>query len=188
MKLSEMEYLKELAVNHPERFSDVENFKLLAKEHGINMDEAYQELEMDDAFVNTHEDPGLNPEVVQLHSHNYYEILYICSGNIQYLIRTERYRIQKGDIIIIPPGVGHQPIMPEGHKTPYKRYVLWLSTEFIKGIAPLFPDNDFLSRSCFVPPVLDGLRSIINFMLELWRKKENFQVGNLLFMEIPWNW
>ena len=144
MKLSEMEYLKELAANHPERFSDVEDFKLLAKEHGINLDEAYQELEMDDAFVNTHEDPGLNPEVVQLHSHNYYEILYICSGNIQYLIRTERYRIQKGDIIIIPPGVGHQPIMPEGHKTPYKRYVLWLSTEFIKGIAPLFPDNDFL--------------------------------------------
>ncbi len=144
MRLSEMEYLKALANTNPEQFVNSEDFKIFAKKHGINLDEAYQELEMDDDLVNTHEDPGLSPEGVQLHSHNYYEILYICSGNIQYLIRTDRYRIQKGDIIIVPPGVGHQPILSEEHKTPYKRYVLWLSNEFINGIAPLFPDNDFL--------------------------------------------
>lgn len=144
MKLSEIEHLKKLTREHPELIADEEGFKLFVKEHGLKLEDAYQELEMDDAFVNIHEDPGTNPEVVQLHSHNYYEILYICSGNIQYLIRTERYRIQKGDIIIVPPGVGHQPILPEGRKEPYKRYVLWLSPEFIRGIAPLFPENDFL--------------------------------------------
>ncbi len=145
MKLSEIEHLKSIAKEHPHIMEDPEQIRIYAKKAGLNLDEAYQELEMDDPLVDTHEDPGSNHEIVQLHSHNYYEILYICSGNIQYLIRTERYRIQKGDVIIIPPGVSHQPILPEGRTEPYKRYVLWLSAEFIKGIKPLIPDNDFLA-------------------------------------------
>lgn len=144
MKLSEIEYLKSIAKVHPHIMNNPEQMRIFAKKSGLNIDEAYQELEMDDPYVDTHEDPGSTHEIVQLHSHNYYEILYICNGNIQYLIRTERYRIQKGDIIIIPPGVSHQPILSEGRTEPYKRYVLWLSTDFIKGIEPLFPDNDFL--------------------------------------------
>ena len=144
MKLSEIEQLKTLTSQIPKERLTAEYIRKLAKDAGINVDDAYQELEMEDLYVDTHEDPGSSNEVIQLHSHNYYEILYICSGNIQYLIRSERYRIQKGDIIIVPPGVSHQPILSEGHKEPYKRYVLWLSSDFIKGITPLFPENDFL--------------------------------------------
>ena len=144
MKLSDIEHLKALVKKHPELIENPDQMKEFAKNAGLNLEDAYQELEMDDPYVDTHLDPGSAQEIVQLHSHNYYEILYICSGNIQYLVRSERYRIQKGDVLIIPPGVSHQPLLQEGRTEIYKRYVLWLSTDFIKGIAPLFPDNDFL--------------------------------------------
>lgn len=143
MKLSQVNYLKELLTDLPQDLDIVEQIRIIAEKTGIQLDAAYQEMEMDDLYVDTHEDPGISPESINLHSHIFYEILYICSGNIQYLIKTERYQIQPGDIIIVPPGVGHQPILTDLQNTPYRRYVLWLSPLFMKGVMPLFPNYDF---------------------------------------------
>lgn len=149
MKLSQVNYLKELLKELPQDLELAEQIRLIAEKTGIKLDTAYQEMEMDDAYVDTHEDPGISPEGVNLHSHVFYEILYICSGNIQYLIKTERYQIQPGDIIIVPPGVGHQPILTDLQNMNYRRYVLWLSPQFMKGIIPLFPDYDFSKPRLF---------------------------------------
>ena len=143
MKLSQINYLKEQMNNFPQDIDLSEQIRIIAEKTGINMESAYQEMEMDDTYVDTHEDPGITPEGINLHSHIFYEIIYICSGNIQYLIKTDRYQIQPGDIIIVPPGVSHQPILTDLQNTPYQRYVLWLSPLFMKGIIPLFPDYDF---------------------------------------------
>ena len=143
MKLSQINYLKEQMKTLPKDIDLVEQIRIIAQNSGIDMESAYQEMEMDDLYVDTHEDPGITPEGINLHSHVFYEILYICSGNIQYLIKTERYQIQPGDIIIVPPGGSHQPILTDLKTMPYRRYVLWLSPLFMKGITPLFPDNDF---------------------------------------------
>ena len=143
MKLSQVNYLNEQLKNLPGNLELTEQIRILAKKTGIQLDHVYQEMEMDDSYVDTHEDPGISPEGINLHSHVFYEILYICSGNIQYLIKTDRYQIQPGDIIIVPPGVGHQPILTDIHNTNYRRYVLWLSTSFMKSVTPLFPDYDF---------------------------------------------
>lgn len=143
MKLSQINYLREQMKHLPQDMDLSEQIRIIAEKTGINMASAYQEMEMDDLYVDTHEDPGISPEGINLHSHVFYEILYICSGNIQYLIKTERYQIQPGDIIIVPPGVSHQPILTDLQNTPYCRYVLWLSPSFMKGVTPLFPDYDF---------------------------------------------
>ena len=142
MKLSQVNYLKEHMKELPPSLSPVEQIRIIAEKAGIDINAAYQEMEMDDLYVDTHEDPGISPESVNLHSHVFYEILYICNGSIQYLIKTDRYLIQSGDIIIIPPGVSHQPIITDSN-APYRRYVLWLSPLFMRAIIPLFPDNDF---------------------------------------------
>lgn len=143
MKLSQVNYLKEQLKKLPHNLDLHNQIKIIAERTGIQLDNVYQEMEMDDLYVDTHEDPGISPEGINLHSHIFYEILYICSGNIQYLIKTERYQIQPGDIIIVPPGVGHQPILTDLQNASYRRYVLWLSPLFMKGIMPLFPDYDF---------------------------------------------
>ena len=143
MKLSQVNYLNELLKQLPSDLDINQQIKVIAEKTGIQLDHVYQEMEMDDLYVDTHEDPGISPEGINLHSHIFYEILYICSGNIQYLIQTNRYHIQPGDIIIVPPGVSHQPILTENAVMPYRRYVLWLSPTFMKGVIPLFPDYDF---------------------------------------------
>lgn len=131
MKLSQVNYLNKQLKKLPNNLELSDQIRLITEKNGILLDNVYQEMEMDDLYVDTHEDPGISSEEINLHSHVFYEILYICSGTIQYLIKTDRYQIQPGDIIIVPPGVGHQPILTDLHNTPYRRYVLWLSPLYL---------------------------------------------------------
>jgi len=64
----------------------------------------------------------------------------IAAGEINHE-RAERYRLQKGDIIFIAPGVSHRPLLPESMPEPYTRDVLWLSTEFVDGCRRLLSDS-----------------------------------------------
>lgn len=100
----------------------------------------YQELEMSSRYVDTHRDTSYPNARMQLHSHAFYELI-CCSNNCgaEYLVGSERYRLQQGDIIFIPPGVSHRPLLNDGVTEPYSRYVLWLSREFMEHYATLFP-------------------------------------------------
>lgn len=101
----------------------------------------YQELEMDSPYVNTHRDISYAPENLQLHSHSFFEIIYCESGNIQYLIADKRYRIHTGDIILIPPSISHRPIFYEEMTEPYSRIVIWISTDFLRGLVSVCPEG-----------------------------------------------
>ena len=82
---------------------------------------------MSSRFVNTHRDVSYSNGTVSLHSHQYIEILYCrTSVGVEYLIGSNRYRLQKGDIVFVPPGVSHRPILPEKLTAPYERDVLWV--------------------------------------------------------------
>ena len=90
---------------------------------------------MESRFVDTHQDVSFTNTSVQLHSHSFFEL--ICCRNscgAEYLVGAERYRLQKGDIILIPPGVSHRPLLPDEMTEPYKRYVLWISQEFLNHL------------------------------------------------------
>ena len=100
----------------------------------------YQELEMDSPYVNTHRDVSYIPELLQLHSHSFYEIIYCESGDIQYLIGDKRYGIRGGDIILVPPGISHRPIFTDEVHKPYSRIVVWISTSYFHSIASICSD------------------------------------------------
>lgn len=117
---------------------------------GLDPSALYQELEMTSAYVDTHRDTSYADAQMQLHSHTFYELLYCCSDcGAEYLVGSERYRLQAGDIIFVPPGVSHRPLLPESMTEPYKRYVLWLSQEFMSQYASLF-SNPFTGRKAGV--------------------------------------
>ena len=61
-------------------------------------------------FCRLHDDVNYTKDSIQLHSHTFYEMLYCRSGNVQYLLGAERYRVRRGDIIFIPPGISHRPL------------------------------------------------------------------------------
>lgn len=51
-------------------------------------------------------------EEVRVHSHDFMSIMYILSGNCSYFINDIPYRVKKGDILLLNPGVPHGKIIP----------------------------------------------------------------------------
>ena len=107
---------------------------------GIDFQNFYQELEMSDPYVETHRDMSYSNAQLTLHSHTFYELLYCINDcGAEYLVGADRYRLQKGDIVFVPPGISHRPLLPENMKEPYQRYVLWISQEFVDMFSQMFP-------------------------------------------------
>ena len=145
-----------------ERTNTPEDYYLM-RQHlrtlGIDPNNLYQELEMSSRYVNTHQDTSYSNATVSLHSHNYYEILYCrTDSNVEYLIGSARYRLQEGDIVLVPPGVSHRPILPEKMTQPYVRDVLWVSVEFVRTIDAMFPGATSSQRDHSVPVRTKGTR------------------------------
>lgn len=146
MKLSD---LRQLSMELPRNAEtiDPQQMRLLLRQWGYDPDNLYQELEMSSRYVDTHQDTSYSNAQVQLHSHTFYELLYcVNSCGAEYLVGSDRYRLQKGDIVMVPPGVSHRPILPEQMAEPYRRDILWLSTEFVQ-IIQRFAGHDSPRRS-----------------------------------------
>lgn len=139
MKLGELRNLAQSMTGmHPADAQQEMHQRMLAL--GLDPNTFYQELEMTSRFVDTHQDISFSNDHMQLHSHVFYELLYCCSScGVEYLVGSERYRLQRGDIVFVPPGISHRPLLPEQMTDPYKRYVLWLSQEFMEYYSRLFP-------------------------------------------------
>lgn len=105
----------------------------------------YHELEMDSSYLDAHVDISYTKDIVSLHSHDFYELLYCHSGDLQYLVGNTRYQIIDNDIIIVPPGMSHRPLFLEQMKKPYKRTVVWLNTDFYEKCTQSFCTNSNIS-------------------------------------------
>lgn len=149
MKLSQLRALTHsnfadpLSANRPRV-----NQALRAK--GYDPSAVYQEMEMDSPWVDTHDDASDVKDRVQLHSHNFYELLFCRGGSLQYLLGTQRYRLQRGDIVYIPPGTSHRPLLLDKLVEPYTRYVLWASPAFAEMLHGAFPQEELLPAEAFL--------------------------------------
>ena len=156
MKINELHLLSDIYKKNPASLQQ-EMYKLL--DLGINISNMYQELEMSSHYVDTHMDISFGNIPINFHSHSYYEIMYVLSNSgCQYLVGTQRYNLQRGDIIMIPPGIGHKPLFPVELAEPYRRIVLWINTDFVENIKSSFPDStrplleqEFLLRTAGTP-------------------------------------
>ena len=110
------------------------------RQAGLEPGDFYQELEMTSRYVDTHQDVTYSNSRVNLHSHNFYEILFCHSAaEVEYLVGADRYRLQRGDVIMIPPGISHRPLLPEQLSEPYRRDVLWVSQEMMDYLEQMLP-------------------------------------------------
>ena len=110
----------------------------------------YQELEMDSPYVDTHDDVSRTMDTVNLHSHTFYELLFVRGGSLQYLLDTRRYRLQAGDIVFIPPNTSHRPLFLDKLVEPYSRFVLWVSPLYAGQLNEAFPQDGLLPAEAFV--------------------------------------
>ena len=131
MKLS---IIRDLSRRFPQPTTQEEMLKIqeTLRAEGVDFQNFYQELEMSDPLVETHRDISFSNAQLNLHSHTFYELLYCCNDcGAEYLVGADRYRLQKGDIIFVPPGISHRPLLTEPLSEPYERYVLWISKDFV---------------------------------------------------------
>lgn len=131
------------SMSFPENPESAQRIRELLLENGIDPFTIYQEMEMSSRFVDGHMDINYAGDAVGVHSHIFHEIVYCISGGVDYLIGTERWHLSRGDILSIPAGISHAPLIPESLGEPYRRYVLWLSAEFTQLIQTMFLSESF---------------------------------------------
>ena len=110
------------------------------------------------------------PKEVALHHHDFYEVYFFLSGNVQYNIESRSYLLSPGDILLISPLELHQPMFA-GEQRSYERIVLWINKRFLESLCT--PDQDL--SACFDTTAAghtnllcpDGItRQLLTFQLE----------------------
>ena len=104
-----------------------------------------QEMQADTFEVFHYKEP--RPEGVEVHHHDFYEVYYLLSGQVEYWVEGRIIQLKPGDILLINPMELHRPMVGPEH-TVYERIVLWINTAYLEGLAP----DGGLSR-CFDPSV-----------------------------------
>ena len=71
---------------------------------------------------------------VELHHHDFYEVDFLISGDVTYVIESRVYHVQPGQMLIINPRELHQVyIQPDA--APYERYMLWIAPSLLQSLS-----------------------------------------------------
>ena len=71
---------------------------------------------------------------VELHHHDFYELYFLLSGDVTYIIESRLYHVMPGDMLLISPRELHQLcIRPE--MAAYERYVLWVDPQVLQRLS-----------------------------------------------------
>ncbi len=83
---------------------------------------------------------------VELHHHDFFELYFLMSGDVTYIIESRIYHVMPGDMLFISPRELHQLcIRPE--MSSYERYVLWVDPQVLSRLST---EQTELGR-CFDP-------------------------------------
>lgn len=70
---------------------------------------------------------------VELHHHDFFELYFLMSGDVTYIIESKIYHVMPGDILLISPKELHQLVIrPE--MSSYERYVLWVDPQALQRL------------------------------------------------------
>ena len=63
---------------------------------------------------------------MEFHAHDFFELYYFLDGSVTYYIEDQVYDLCPGDLLIIPAGKMHRPVIANEHAA-YERMVLWIT-------------------------------------------------------------
>lgn len=95
------------------------------------------------------------------HSHNNYELYFLIDGSRRLLIQNNFYKMEKGDLLLIAPGVLHKTL----NETPpeYKRIVINFPPKLLDAIAEKSTTyTDFLGKEAIIVRNSELFKSISN--------------------------
>lgn len=65
----------------------------------------------------------------QSHYHDFHKLLIFESGSLSYYIEGETYQLQPWDIVLVPAGQVHRPVIHD--QSPYRRLIVYISPAFL---------------------------------------------------------
>ncbi len=120
-------------------------------------------------FYHKRSDP---PREVPIHLHSCYEIYYLVSGQVLYVVEDRAYRVEPGDVVVVNCKESHAP-MKVSKNEPIERYVLHFRPQFIGNFASaeynvlgflrkkrVGLNNIFRASECDTTPLLEYLRQL----------------------------
>lgn len=87
----------------------------------------------------------LNFQTLPAHTHDYYEFYLFLEGDLDLEISGHARPLHPGDMVLVPPGVSHHALMHSSDR-PYRRFVLWVSQEYVARLLKESPDYVFLMQ------------------------------------------
>lgn len=82
------------------------------------------------------------------HRHDYYEIYFCRCDRLEYVIGKQVYHLNRGDLILLPPGYMHYPSKIDAKpENQYTRMVLWCAVDFFERFLAIDPDLDRMWKS-----------------------------------------
>lgn len=70
---------------------------------------------------------------VEFHAHDFLELYLFLDGNVTYYIEDQVHELCPGDLLLIPPGKMHRPVLSSSNGA-YERMVLWVNLEYLARI------------------------------------------------------
>ena len=70
---------------------------------------------------------------MEFHAHDFLELYYFLDDSVTYYIEDQVYDLCPGDLLIIPAGKMHRPVIANEHAA-YERMVLWITPQYLQGI------------------------------------------------------
>ena len=87
----------------------------------------------------------LNFQTLPADTHDYYEFYLFLEGDLDLEISGHARPLHPGDMVLVPPGVSHHALMHSSDR-PYRRFVLWVSQEYVARLLKESPDYVFLMQ------------------------------------------
>lgn len=106
--------------------------------------------------------------IMEQHFHNFYEIYLIESGACEYFIDNKVYKVERGDIVLIPEGVIHNTKYKNGN---YSRMLINCSYKYIPSQFNLYPKSDYIYRNS---KVWDEIYNIFKKIMKEYHDKNSF--------------
>ncbi|MGN0674862.1 MAG: AraC family transcriptional regulator, partial [Oscillospiraceae bacterium] len=139
----------------------------------------YNSLMKKDFMLSHNMDKYTKP--ILFHSHDYFEIYFFAAGSVKYYVENEDYELKKGDVLIIPHGKLHRPVIEDN--SPYERYVLWIFNSYLTNndsVNGLIDEINELTKeknTCLVSfdtKEQSSIKKLLDKALENYTSKEKF--------------
>ncbi len=122
--------------NSPKKMEYIEQ---QLQELGLTFTDLFQELQMVDPAAEIFQTDCVSRISAPLHSHPFLEILYSeGSCDADFLVGTSQYRLQPGDILLIPPETRHAVFYSADSNDSFRGYTLWIHPDLIDTLLTHF--------------------------------------------------